>query len=663
MIALLLVAAMQQTPAPAAPQSPVARIDITPANATVMVGDSLRLRAAAFGPDGRPVAGARIRWFSASGPGNQGNVVSTGLVLGQSTGVVTVRAVAQIEGQPSSRPATAVVRVLPTAATRITLAPAVSRMLVGQRLKLDAAIFAANGDRRYDDIQWSSSAPRIIAAQPDGRLTALALGHATVMAMVGAAMTNLEITVAPNTIRRLEITGGAAEAKAGDVMRFRALARDAAGREVAGVTPSWTMTGGAGLMESDGRFTAYAPGTYVVQAAFGNTTAETTVRVRYRDARRPVRIAGRLPLSRGIAEFWPHPNGRNAYVTAGDRVYALDLSDPANMRVTDSMMIDARFINDFMATADGKYGVGTREGSSSRRNGIFVADLSDPAHPHVISEYTETVTGGVHSGFVYTQPRFGTHVYITDDATGSMRVIDLNDMTHPREIARWQTETASPTRYLHDIDVRDGIAYLSYWDDGLVMLDVGNGVKGGSPSSPQLIMQAKYDLNDIYRRVEEEGGPGFTRGTHTAWRKGNYVFTGDEVYTGAQSGTSRMFGRLNVIDISDTTNPRVVAWYEPSDAGIHNIWIAGDTLYAGSYQGGLRVLDISGELRGDLLAQGREIAWVATGDRSGTTPNATNAWGAFYWNNLVWVPDMNSGITAVQVLPRRELQQAPRPTP
>lgn len=659
MLVILAALAFQQ-PAQAAAPSPVARVDILPANASMLVADTLQLRAVALDAGGQPVPNARFRWFD-----NQegGGVDSTGRVVAGATGAVTVSVVASVPGFPNSRPTQAIIRIGPRPAARITVTPAITRLLVGQRLKLEGTAFAANGDRRYDAIDWSSSAPRVASIGADGRITALAPGRTTVMAMVGSAMTNLEVTVAPNTIRRLEITGGVAEARAGDVLRFRVTARDVAGRDVTGVTPAWTMTGGAGIMESDGAFVAYTPGTYVVQAAFGNTSAETTVRIRYRDVRRPVRVAGRLPFATSTAEFWPHPNGRNAYSTAGDRLYALDISNPANLRITDSVMVDSRFMNDFMTTADGRIGVGTKEGSSTRRNGIFVTDLSDPAHPRLISEYTESVTGGVHSGYVYSQPNFGTHVYITDDATGSMRVIDITNPQTPREVARWQTDRPSQARYLHDIDVRDGIAYLSYWDDGLVMLDVGNGMRGGSPTNPRLITQAKYDLNDIYRRVEEEGGPGFTRGTHTAWRKGNYVFTGDEVYTGAQSGTTRMFGRLNVIDISDLANPRVVAWYEPSDAGIHNIWIAGDTLYAGSYQGGLRVLDISGELRGDMLAQGREIAWVATGDQRGLTANATMAWGAFYHNGLIWVNDMNSGISAIELLPRRELQQAPRAVP
>src|SRR2546427_4360379 len=81
--------------------------------------------------------------------------------------------------------------------------------------------------------------------------------------------------------------------------------------------------------------------------------------------------------------------------------------------------------------------------------------------------------------------------------------------------------------------VVDGLVYLAYWNDGLVILDVGNGIKGGSPESPQFVSQFKYDLDATYARVEQLWGPGFVRGTHTAWRAGRYVFVGDEVYPAA----------------------------------------------------------------------------------------------------------------------------------
>jgi hypothetical protein len=100
-----------------------------------------------------------------------------------------------------------------------------------------------------------------------------------------------------------------------------------------------------------------------------------------------------------------------------------------------------------------------------------------------------------------------------------------------------------------------------------------------------------------------------------------------------------------------------VAWYEPTDGGTHNIWVAGDTLYLGDYQGGLRVVDIAGELRGDLLRQGREIAHVDTGDPKAANPNAPMAWGAIYRDGHVYVPDVNSGLWIVKV------EDRPSPVP
>jgi hypothetical protein len=367
---------------------------------------------------------------------------------------------------------------------------------------------------------------------------------------------------------------------------------------------------------------------------------------------------GRQPIAGTAAEFWLHPNGVHGYLTTvGDRLYAIDLSNPGVPLITDSVVVDARHINDVMTTEDGKFGVMTREGASTRQNGIVILSFEDPAHPKAIADFTETVTGGVHSAFVYRG-----HVYLTDDATGSMRVIDIRNPYSPRQVARWEVPRAPAGRMLHDIDVQDGLAYLSYWNDGLVILDVGNGIRNGTPENPQLVSQFTYDLDALYRDVEAVGGPGFIRGTHTAWRHGRYVFVGDEVFAATPSpltgptvlGLGRPYGGLHVIDVSDLVNPREVAYYEPRDGGAHNIWVAGDTLYLGDYQGGLRVLDISGELSGDLLRQGRQIAHVYTGDPKGTMPNSPMAWGAIYRDGRIYVPDMNSGLWIVRVEPRAQ---------
>jgi hypothetical protein len=426
--------------------------------------------------------------------------------------------------------------------------------------------------------------------------------------------------------------------------------------------PAWSMSGGEGIITNDGAFVGYQPGRYTISADFGVRGAETLVTLAARDVRRPATVVGRLPRTRFTTEeVWVHPNGRNAYLgsgSGGDVLYVLDISDPANPRITDSLVSDTRRVNDVMTTPDGTVLVHTREGSSSRRDGIVIASLADPAHPEVIAEFTDGVTGGVHSAFIAEQAAFGTHVYLTNNETGELHIVDISDPARPTESARWSSRSNQVGNYVHDVDVKDGLAYLSYWNDGLVILDVGNGIKGGSPSSPQLVSQFKYDLNALYRDVEAVGGPGFIRGTHTAWRHNQYVFISDEVFPGSQvrgakdAAAGRAYGRLQIIDVSDLEHPKSVAYYEPEYGGVHNVWAAGDTLYMGGYNAGFRAFDISGELLGDLRAHGREMVHVNTADMDGFVRNTAMTWGVVVRDGLAYVNDMYNGLWIIRIEPR-----------
>ncbi|MDQ4079405.1 MAG: hypothetical protein M3125_01485, partial [Gemmatimonadota bacterium] len=435
---------------------------------------------------------------------------------------------------------------------------------------------------------------------------------------------------------------------------------------VTGLTPTWAMQG-HGVIDEDGTFVAYEPGQIVVTATLGSRSATTIVDVEARDVRRPVSVVGRLPRTEFLtAEVWIHPNGKVAYLGThggGDRIYTIDISNPANPTVVDSVVMNTRLVNDVMTDKAGTVLVMTREGAADRKNGIVIASIEDPLHPKVISEFTEGVTAGVHSAFVYTQPKYGTHIYLTNDGTGALHVIDINDPKNPREVAQWRTTNRPDEgRYVHDIDVQDGLLYASYWDDGLVILDIGKGIKGGSPSSPKLVTQFKYNLDSLYRQVEVESGPGFTRGTHTAWRYKNYVIIADEVYRASEvkgakdEAANRMYGTMQVIDVSDIENPKSVAWYTPENGGVHNVWVAGDTLYMGVYDGGFHVFDISGELKGDLRAQGREIAFLSTADMQGKVQNQAMTWGVVVnpKDGLAYVNDFHNGLWIVRVEPRAE---------
>ena len=658
---VLALIALQQPAESKPPQlipQPIARVEVRPSGAELRPGDSLQLVAIAYDSAGAPLDSVIVKWFATGGM-FEGAVDSTGVVKAGATGTLKISAVATLAGR-TVRPTVGYARftVLPAPAVRLDVSPRPTRLVTGVSVTVGASAYAANGDRRYDPPTWRSTRSSVVRVDAHGRLTAVAPGTASITAAAGGVTAGWTVTVVPNAIARVALAPADTALRTGDVVRFRYAASDANGRRVGEALPEWSvasLTAGSASIDGDGAFVADEPGTYRVVATLGPRRAEAVVQVAPRKVVRQAKIVGRLPLKDfRTAELWLHPGGRHAYLsTVGDRMYALDLTDPSKPVVTDSVMVDARHINDVMTTEDGKYGVLTREGASTRKNGIVILSFQDPAHPKQIAEFTETVSGGVHSAFVYRG-----HVYLTDDATGSMRVIDIRDPEHPKQVARWEVVRSPAGRMLHDIAVENGLAYLSYWNDGLVVLDVGNGLKGGSPANPRLVTQVKYDLNEIYKNVELAGGPGFIRGTHTAWRAGRYVFVADEVFPAQQprSGIGvlqlgRAYGRVHAVDVSDIEHPKLVAWYEAEDGGAHNVWVAGDSLYLGDYQGGLRVIDVSGELMGDLMAQGRQIAHVHTGDSDGYVVNVANAWGAIYRDGLIYVNDMNSGLWIVKLEP------------
>ncbi len=653
----LMLSALSGTTLPA---QQVARLRISPAVRTVVAGDSIRLVAQAIDGRGDPVSGAAIR-FMAQGGRFQGSVDSSGWVRGGTPGTIPIAVVATT---PGGRPITERVEVKVVAGppARIAVAPRVSKLLVGQRLRLDATVLAATGDARDDAVAWSSANPRV-ARVADGVVTASAVGTTSIMAKAGPAQTALTIQVIPATGVTVDITPDRAQARQGDVIRFTATVRDARGERLAGLTPAWSFSPGEGAIDSDGAFVGNVPGKYVVTAAFGARDASAAVTLSARDVRRTATVVGRLPRTAFYSsEVWVHPDGKHAYLgttLGGDRIYAIDVSNPATPVITDSIMANSRSMNDIMVTADGKWMVFTREGAADRKNGIVIASTADPAHPKPVSEFTEGVTAGVHSAFVYTHPKYGTHVYLTNGGTGSLNIIDINDPYKPKLVAEWRPRETRAGRSLHDIDVKDGLAYVSYWSDGLIILDVGNGIKGGTPSSPKLVSNYRYNAEALYPGATADYGPGFISGTHTAWRHQNYVFIADEVFPPVATNgtwdipTIRAYGRLQVIDVRDVEHPKSVAWYEPEYGGVHNVWAAGDTLYLGAYNGGFRAFDIGGELRGDLKAQGRTIVELLPGDENGVVPNKVMTWGVVVKDGLAFVNDMISGLWIVRIEPRK----------
>jgi hypothetical protein len=670
---LLVIALLLQLPAPAAkpaplPPSPVTRIELAPATRTITAGDSVRLTLRALDANGAAVPKAVLQ-ASLRGGDDVGSVrAETNWLVASSVGKLPLTLSAAVPGSRLFIDTTsAEFHSVPGPAVRIELEPKAATIVAGQSLQLLALPYSRANDRALDPVRWRSSDPRVATVDADGIVSGLAAGRVRLEASAGAAEAILELRVVPANLSRLSLAPAKPTVRQGDVVHFGIDARDAAGRPIAELVPTWSFAPGDGRIEADGRFVAYRSGTYTVTAQLGAHSASTTVKVGERNVRRSVSVVSRLPRTAfSTSEVWLHPNGKVAYLGThggGDRVYAIDISNPAKPVVVDSILANTRLVNDMQTTADGNYMVFTREGASDRKNGIVIADIRDPLHPKELAQFVDGVAAGVHSLYLYEHPQFGRYVYLTNDGTGAIDIVDLRDPARPTRTGEWHTNRPDAARYVHDLDIVDGLLYASYWSDGLVILDIGNGKWGGRPDRPVLVSQFKYDLDSLYRDVEDVSAPGFTRGTHTAWRQrgGKYVFIADEVYRngsvqGAQDASaSRMYGTLQVIDVSDLEHPRSVAWYTPENGGVHNVWQAGDTLYLGAYEAGFHVFDISGELRGNLGQQQREMASLNTADMNGFVKNAANAWGVVVnpKDGLAYVNDFYNGLWVVRVNPRR----------
>ena len=626
---------------PAVSASVVTTVEVRSSMKEAEVGQTVKITVVAKDSSGNVIKEKPSTYFA--GPFDIAAADEDGNVKLFGIGEVTVGAI--VGGKPGF--STFMVKA-PSVKT-IEIASIKTPLVTGGNLQLDAVTRIFNGDPRTGvPVSWSSDNAQVASVDAAGVVTGVGPGKAMITATSGAATATTTITVVKNTLRSLTVTAGAKTARTGDVVRFTAK-----GDPTGDFITRWTVSGNGATVDANGAFVADLPGTYIVTGMSGNVSSSASIMVAPRNLEREIEIVGRVPMKEFQgAEQWIIGNYAY-YSTISDRFLVYDISDPANPKLTDTIKVDARLVNDISTTADGKILVISREGASNRKNGIAFYDTSDPAHPKLISEYTATVTGGVHSAFVDKH-----YVYLTDDATGSMRVIDFADVKNPKEVARWQTEHSmvglirtkegeqTIGRYVHDLQVKDGLAYLAYWHDGLVILDVGAGIKGGSPENPKFVSQFRFNHNELY-------GNGWLAGTHSVFRYRNYVFIGDEVFPAIFDIKSPkrvpVRGVVHVIDVSDINSPRKVAEYPVPEGGAHNMWVENDLMYLGYYSGGGRIVDVSGELSGDLYRQGREIARIWTGDPDGFRPNLPLTWGAQPHNGLIYFNDINSGLWIVKL--------------
>ena len=132
------------------------------------------------------------------------------------------------------------------------------------------------------------------------------------------------------------------------------------------------------------------------------------------------------------------------------------------------------------------------------QNGITIWDVTDPTKPKVLKQ--NFLNFAVHNTFTYQDGDNAYTLVVDDENVQDLTIVDMTKPKSPKVIAvtgqlDWPADIAAefgPTAgtFLHDVWVQDGIAYLSYWDAGLVLLDISD------PANPVFLGDSEYSVPD-----------------------------------------------------------------------------------------------------------------------------------------------------------------------
>lgn len=556
----------------------------------------------------------------------------------------------------------------------LKLASRHQKLFVSTTIQHDILAQHSDGSQRPDpQVSWKSSDPLIATVDGFGNVTGISSGHVTIEASFEGVSASLSYEVEAVPQISLTLRGGPTEARTGDVIHFQAVITDMTGEVRTDIPVNWshsyTATDGmlgvaaTGQINHQGSYVADIPGIHTITATAGAVSARHSFQAKSRGVVQELELVGQGAENwYRTTDLWAFEglDGRD-YVITGSKVsggYAFfyDVTDPTAPVKYDSIQVDARTVNDVKASPDGRYAVLSREGATNRRNGLVIVDMAIPSEPRVATVYENGITGGVHNMFADDD-----YLYALSDGDKYV-IIDMTDIYKPEYVSEYN----HPDSRIHDVWIANGLAFSSEWGTGVVVVDVGNGRWGGSPQNPVYVSSYPTPSGATHAAF-----PYYSEVTGKT-----YLFLGDEIMNRsglAWAGYPRSMGSyaeqynpatgvggiplvtrgyIQIIDFTDPENPEMVARYEVPEFGTHNMWVEDDVLYQAYYEGGVRMVDVSGELMGNLYTQGREISVFKSATPTGYTPNATMVWGVQPFKGHVFFADTNSGLWSVKMLPK-----------
>jgi uncharacterized protein YjdB len=253
----------------------VAAVTVSPATATIGVGETRTFTATARAADGSTVTGRPVTW--SSGSPSIVTVSASGVVTGVAPG--TAQVLAQIDGITGT--ATVTVQRVPVATVQVT--PPSATVNVGSAVQLAAAPRDAAGNTLAGrTVTWSSANDAVATVTSDGRVVGVAPGTTTVRATSEGVTGTATVTVV--AVVRVQPSAVTVRDRGSTNRTAQLAATDQAGRLLPAAEVTWRSSDtsvatvdATGLVRgiSSGSGTASA----VITATYRGATATSTVTV------------------------------------------------------------------------------------------------------------------------------------------------------------------------------------------------------------------------------------------------------------------------------------------------------------------------------------------------------------------------------------------------
>ena len=256
--------------------APVSAVTITPASASVLVGQVVQLAATTLDSAGNVLIGRSVTWTSSNA--SVATVSGTGLVTGAAAGSTTLTATS--EGLSG----TASITVSDVPVATVTVSPAATSLTIGGTQQFTATPKDANGNPLSGRvITWTSSNSGVATVNGTGLVGAAAAGSATVTATSEGKSGTATITVTsppPAPVATVAVSPGTASFAVGGTQQLTATLRDASGNVLMGRTVTWTSSAlTVATVSGSGLVTALLAGTTTITATSEGQSGTATVTV------------------------------------------------------------------------------------------------------------------------------------------------------------------------------------------------------------------------------------------------------------------------------------------------------------------------------------------------------------------------------------------------